>query len=472
MALTVHLKKEWTNPLFFEIQKWVDDPEIDTIMIYGGKSSAKTFTISQFLLADLVTYGRSSLAYRKEATTLGTTLKKTMDTAMESLRFEQVVKPQDYKFQFKGKEIALKGLDREGKVKGIEGYQYIFWDEADHFTKEEYDQAQVSLRGLENQKFFLSWNPINTDIWIKKEVVDKEVWHRVENTDLTSYTHEVHVNDDGNMVLIKVTYEDNHWTVGSPDGTYGFRDERLLRRYEKLKVNDPDSYQVNVLGNYGYLRNDDPWLYTYDQRKNILDDDLPMVDGQVVWLSYDFNFDPTTCTVYQILPYGHTDRPAGIYLLKEFAVKGGTSALCDAMLLDKELMDSHTGMWNITGDTSGSSRSSVAGTTTDYDIIQDKFGIPDGSFYSTVKRNKDFALSRKLCNYFTRNVPFYINPSCQLMAKGMRIAKPKEGQGDKLFKDAKKGYGMDLFDSFRYFVGAKFFETKEMDSFVNLTRTL
>ena len=64
----------------------------------------------------------------------------------------------------KGSNIIFKGLDTEGKVKGIEGFTYLLFDEIDQFEQEEWVQANLSLRGLPNQKLFATWNPVDENI--------------------------------------------------------------------------------------------------------------------------------------------------------------------------------------------------------------------------------------------------------------------------------------------------------------------
>ena len=118
--MAVRLKKTWFNPLYFHLRKYVDDPNIRRIMVYGGKSSAKTFTIGQLLAVLGYTNNCSSIAYRKEQTTIKTTLKPSFVKAYESINFHNAYREMDFRLScINNHEIVFKGLDTEGKITGV-----------------------------------------------------------------------------------------------------------------------------------------------------------------------------------------------------------------------------------------------------------------------------------------------------------------------------------------------------------------
>ena len=63
--MALRLKKTWFNPLYFHLRKYIEDPKIRRVMVYGGKSSAKTFTIAQLFNVISYTNNVSCIAYRK-----------------------------------------------------------------------------------------------------------------------------------------------------------------------------------------------------------------------------------------------------------------------------------------------------------------------------------------------------------------------------------------------------------------------
>jgi len=208
----LRLKKDWFNPLYFHLLKYIEVPTIRKIMIYGGKSSAKTFSIAQLLSIKAYTQKASSICYRKEQTTIKTTLKPAFVKSIEGCYLQNVTDVMDFQINsVSDAKIVFRGLDTEGKVKGIEGFKYLLFDELDHYTEEEWLQANLSLRGIENQKLFATWNPVDENIWIKKEL-DTYQW-----TDLPLIVDDnqhsklddgssVQLSNEGKILLIKTTY--------------------------------------------------------------------------------------------------------------------------------------------------------------------------------------------------------------------------------------------------------------------------
>jgi phage terminase large subunit len=251
MSLT--LDKKWFNTLYFIINDLAKIDKIRTILIYGGKSSSKTISISQFLSKDCYVKGSSTIAYRKESAIIPTTLKKSFNLAIDSMFLNPVFERQDRRYLCKNQaekvsEIILKGLDVEEKAKGIESFKYVYLDELNHFEQAEYEQFNLSLRGMPGQKIFASWNPVDETSWVKTELVDQYEWLPTKYK-LPSPNSFVNISSCGKVILIKTNYEDNYWIVGA-DG-YGYRDENLISEYEGLRTKNYNSYKVNVLGEWG-----------------------------------------------------------------------------------------------------------------------------------------------------------------------------------------------------------------------------
>lgn len=226
----------------------------------------------------------------------------------------------------------------------------------------------------------------------------------------------------------------------------------------------PEDFEQFIEGDWEVFRNKKKWLNHYDDKLHYSrGESFALSEHAMTWICFDFNYDPTTCTVFQIFD-------TGILAMRSYAIEGGTKALCDYMKEDRELMKIPSFLWNITGDTSGASKSSTSGDTTDYDIIRDEFNLSNSQFYLNNK-NKALEYSRRLCDWFLLKVPFMIDSSCKGLRNDLLIAKPeKNGQG--LYKNRAQGYGMDLLDNFRYFVDAKFPGGKDdIDSFSKLIKS-
>lgn len=296
----VRFNKEWFNPLYFILNDLIKDDTIRTIWVYGGKSSAKTVTIAQVLAKEAYLSNANSIAFRKEGTTVKTTLKKSFKLAIKTTRLFPVFNTLDFMFKTtKGSEIVLKGLDTEEKAKGIESYKYVYLDELNHFSEEEYTQFNLSLRGMPGQKILASWNPVSETSWVKVNLIDSYTF--VETAyKLPCATSFVKRSTCGSVVLIKTTFEDNYWIAGTKDNSYGFRDNNLIAVYEKLKTTDFNSYRVNVLGEWGVMKTGGEFWPSFDVAKHVKKSSIAQT---TIHVSLDDNNDPyVTQTIWQIFP--------------------------------------------------------------------------------------------------------------------------------------------------------------------------
>lgn len=262
--------RKWYNPLYFILNDIIKIPTIRTVLIYGGKSSSKTVSICQLLSKEAYVKSVSSVAFRKESSTIPTTLKKSFNLAIDSQYLYPAFEKQDRRYLCKTEaglrsEIVLGGIDDPEKAKGIESYKYVYLDELNHFDQSEYEQFNLSLRGIEGQKIFASWNPVDENSWVKTQLVDQYDFIDTQ-WKLPSENSFVKISTCGKVVLIRTVYQDNYWINGSPtvsqgfyeDGKpmspivpYGYRDENLIFEYEALRTKNYNSYKVNVIGEWG-----------------------------------------------------------------------------------------------------------------------------------------------------------------------------------------------------------------------------
>ena len=365
--MALRLKKTWFNPLYFHLRKYIEDPKIRRVMVYGGKSSAKTFTIAQLFNVISYTNNVSCIAYRKEQTTIKISLKPAFVKAIDSIHMNAVYNVQDFAIKGNNSQIIVfKGIDSEGKIKGIEGFKYILLDELDHYTEEEFMQANLSLRGMENQKIFATWNPVDENIWIKK-YIDRLQWDELPLTikgnkhatlDATAF---VRKSKDGKTLLIKTTYLDNKWIVG--ENGYGARDQNLIDEYEQLKTIDPNSYNVNVLGEWGVRDKSNKFAFAFEASKHV--GSVEYNPDYLIWLSFDFNVNPISCTAFQY--YDDMLRAVKCFKIDNSNIY----ELCK--LIASYFPDA---MFKVTGDASGTSRSAmVADNVNYYTIIKDELGL-------------------------------------------------------------------------------------------------
>ncbi len=319
----VRFDKKWYNPLYFILNEIIKDPNIRTVLVYGGKSSAKTLTLTQIFGKEAALYDNSStIAFRKESSRIKTTLKESFKKGIKTTRLSNAFETMEFSFRcYNGNSIVLSGLDDEEKGKGLESFKYLYLDELNQFTSYEYDQLQMSLRGIEGQKFFASWNPVDIDSWVYTDVIFPVKWVDTGKWGvLPCPTSFIRISEDGKTVLIKTSYPDNFWIVGSPCGTYGFRDENLIHQYEVImKKKNYNSYKVNVLGEWGKTDYGGEFLKKW--KSEIHASKRPYKQGLAVYLIFDENVNPYfPCGIFQIEP-----KKEGIgydaWMCKELAMK-------------------------------------------------------------------------------------------------------------------------------------------------------
>lgn len=444
MSDVLRLKKDWFNPVYFHIKHYAEIPTIRRIMVYGGKSAAKTLSFAQFLSIVGYTQGISSILFRKEQTTIKTTIKQAVKKAVELTYLEAVQKPMDFKYScVNGSEMIFKGLDTEGKVKGVEGYKYLMFDELDHFTAQEWQQANASLRGMPNQKLFATWNPVDENIWIKSEldsyqwtdlplIVDDNEHSRLDNNSF------VKISNDGKIVLIKTTYFDNKWVVGG-DG-YGFRDQNLIDEYERMKSIDENWYNVNVLGMWGVANKEGKFAYAFSKTKHVFEG-LEYNDHYELYLSFDFNVNPITCLAAQ--HYNETT-----YCLRSFQLgNSNIYELCDLIRATYP-----TALYIVTGDATGRATSALVHDNLNYyKIIKQQLELTDGQIkvptinpslvenrvvVNAVLQTRDIKIDSQLCSPLIYDLTY-----CEVDAD------------NKLVKDrANDKRNSDHLDTFRYYL--------------------
>ena len=311
----LRFKKNWFNPLYFILEDLFKDDSIRTILVYGGKSSAKTVSIAQQLVKECIANRSNTIAFRKESTSIPTTLKKSFNLAIDKMYLNPAYEIQDRKYVCdKGSEIVLKGLDDQEKAKGVESYKFLYFDELNHFEREEWEQANLSLRGIKGQKMIASWNPVDENSWVKTDLVDKHEWKETKYV-LPCENSFVRISGNGKLILIKTTFEDNYWIAGSPDGSYGYRDSNLISEYELLKSISYNSYKVNVLGEWGKTVFGGEFLKCWKSERHV--GEVKYNPTLAIHLVFDENVNPFfPCGIFQI-----GENQKDIFLIHAIALK-------------------------------------------------------------------------------------------------------------------------------------------------------
>ena len=478
--MRVGIKKRGFNPVFWHVLWALTQGNIRFIDVFGGSSAGKTHSIAQALALDAFWNNYSAVVFRKELTTVKDSIKKDFNEVIASVFNGEALSKcyTTYEHEFRSIRniknqknphvIRLKGLDSPEKTKGIKGFRKLYVDELNQFDKEDYKELRRRMRGIDNQQMISSWNPVDSEHWIKK-LHDKINW-----IDLPLYVNEiewrgikidcrewsqldenssVQISEDGRRLKIVTTYRDNRWITGGTTPSseeWGRVDQGVLDEFEEMKIENPDDYTIYGLGQWGVIKNEFPFIR---HTNRMIKRPTKIFTEEPLDFSFDFNFQPATCTIGQKVIKGQYD--SGLYYHASIGVDGGTRELCREL---KDLGWTDHGWIRITGDFSGNQSSSVGGVVSgealnDFRIIEDELQLPDSAFEHTKKVNPKIKLSRALCNAIMYHLPCIFDEENAIevirdIEKAMMV-KDKEGK-EKLFKDRTKGYAMDYFDNWRY----------------------
>ena len=360
------IDKRYFNPVYWHIDAALKDPKIRTILTYGGSSSSKTYSITQSVVINSLTEDNSMIIFRKVSTGIRNSV--YADFAMRAKWLNEHI-PNVFEIQaweirnkLSGAKFVFKGLDDTEKIKGIAGFKRIYLNELSEFHEADWDEANRRLRGRDNQQIIADWNPIDEQHWIKTELIDKDTWVDLPNTGLCD-TSWVKKNATGDTILIKTSYRDNFWVVGSPCGTFGNKDEHALANFEKMRVQKPNQYQVYGLGEWGTFRVGGEFWKQFDIDRHV--QPVEYLKDKAVHVSVDVNVLPyISQSLWQVNIHTETNKTQLRQFAELCARDPENTATKAAQKVARYLQHlGHNDLVFLYGDASGSNRSAIDNTT-------------------------------------------------------------------------------------------------------------
>ena len=208
------------------IFEWLLQTKARVNFLKGGANSSKSYSVAQHLLLNKFYKERDRriLIVRKTTPAIRTSCYQLIKDLFYKYGLPYKANKTELTFEYGSNLILFKGLDDPEKIKSSE-YNYIWAEEATEITHNDYIQLNLRMRretdGL--NQMFLSFNPIDAQHWIKKEVEDKP---------------------DSDTVIHNSTYKDNP-----------FASDTDIKVIEDLINKDENFYRVYALGQWGILKN-------------------------------------------------------------------------------------------------------------------------------------------------------------------------------------------------------------------------
>lgn len=320
------------NPNGWQLMRFMRESIVRFIILYGGSSSAKSYSVAQVILMMTLFDGENTLVFRKVGASIEKSIYEDFRVSCKQLHMEDYFKftRNSIRCTYNGAKIDFSGLDDPEKIKGISNYKRVHLEEFSEFEESDFKQIRKRLRGKEGQQISATFNPIRETHWIKKSWLDGEKWHDVSmrvvidghripsritevkslrmneaKTYLNPRTGEMedHAPD---IVLIQSTYLNNFWVVGSPDGTYGYYDEQCVADFEKDRVTDPDYFRIYALGEWGVIRTGSEFFGSFNIGKQTAD--VAYNPGYPIHVSVDNNVLPyISVSLWQYITGDTTD---------------------------------------------------------------------------------------------------------------------------------------------------------------------
>lgn len=226
------------HPKYLPLYQLLDGhyPQIDTVIITGGRYSAKSFNIGLWSVIALVQYDWSVLFARYTNTSIVDSIKPNVDDKIELMNYQPYVINTATHIEKGSNRIAFKGVktgssQQTANLKSLENFNAFVVDEADEMPDfDTFEKVYLSIRSFEKRNIsILSLNPGNVQHWIFKKFYKPHGLKGGENTIID------------NVMYIHTSYLDIERQ---------FIPKNFLTYYQKLKESDIKRYNHIVLGQW------------------------------------------------------------------------------------------------------------------------------------------------------------------------------------------------------------------------------
>jgi len=211
-------------------------PEVDTVIITGGRGSAKSYVISVFSLIALVQHAWNVLYTRFTNVSIVDSIKPEVDDKIELLNYENYVNSTNTHIESKGNRIAFKGIKTGSKqqtanLKSLFGFNCFVVDEAEELPDyETYEKVFLSIRSIDKRNLtILILNPASVHHWIYRH-----------------FFSGMNVDAGSNLIKDNVCYIHTSYL----DVEREYLADNIVSYYQQLKEKDEKKYNQVVLGGW------------------------------------------------------------------------------------------------------------------------------------------------------------------------------------------------------------------------------
>jgi phage terminase large subunit len=277
----IRIKAEVFNDVY--LQEGILEDESRYLLLYGGAGSGKSIMAVFKVLYRILSERQKHkfLVLRKVARTIRNSVFSAFVSVIHDWGLQDLctISKTDFTITFEnGSSIIFSGVDDVEKLRSIHGVTGVFCDEFTDFTKQDFLQIDIRLRGQTKyyKQLILCFNPISIEHWIYKHWFEQE---------------------QPNTRILKTTYKDNK-----------FLDEQYKQVLEDLRLTDRMYYNVYCLGEFGIMKGAIFTNYVVDDTISRNPDDYPMV---VRGVDFGYN-DPSV-----FLAVGVDEKQKKLYIFRE-----------------------------------------------------------------------------------------------------------------------------------------------------------
>jgi hypothetical protein len=412
------------------------------LILRGGAGTGKSVFLSQKALLRLVsTPNMRGYGIRKVGKDIENSIFKEFLTRIREWGQERAWKWNKTKHSFEntlnGSELITLHMEDETRTKSIVEADFIWVEEMDQLTAEDWDQLGLRLRGPTDtyKQIMGSFNPTDEDSWIRSRFFPGEYEgknrFRLEFSEADPLTgEEVKLH----ATVLQTTWRDNK-----------FLTPQDRARYEALKHTNPNKYKVYVLNQWGRAEIELPWLHNFGDQH--ISDEAKYRPGQPVIISFDFNVDPMTATLH----HAWWDKDGHHWhTFDEISIPNGSVPVIIERI-KQTLPDAALASCLITGDATASKKDiNRMDHRSSWVLIKQGLRVPDSRF-RVPRSNPSLKDNRELCNHILYAHPdVKINPKCKTLVYECRYTEGDKEGGIPKKSRAKLEQRADALDTWRY----------------------